>query len=126
DGDHGGADGQVVGVAGGRHLEAEPGDVIDLDQSDIVDGVVAEHGGRELWSCAVDLDGDGLGAVDDVVVGQDVARGVDDEPRPLGEAGAARQRVHNVHHRGVDRSRDGGGGGAPAAGGRAARGRAVA
>src|ERR1019366_3714103 len=109
DGDHGGADGQVVGVAEWRHLEAEPGDVIDLDQSDIVDGVVAEHGGRELWSCAVDLDGDGLGAIDDVVVGQDVARGAEDDPGPLGEAGAARQRIDHVDDRGVHRGRDGGG-----------------
>ena len=65
-------DADVGGVGQAHRLE--PRHVVDLDQRDVVDDVVAEHV-RGVGRAGVgDLDLDGGGAVDHVVVGEDLAR----------------------------------------------------
>ena len=77
------ADAQRLRVAHRRHRQIPR---LDLDERDVGIGVDAEHAG--LQAAAVgELHHDPLGVLDDVVVGQDLPVGLDDEP-------AARLRPH--------------------------------
>ena len=73
-------------VAERRHRQ--PGLAVDLDQRDVGVRVGADQP-RAQRAAVGQLHGDPLGAIDDVVVGEDAAVGVDDEAA----AGAAARRV---------------------------------
>jgi hypothetical protein len=63
-------------IAQRRHRQA--GLAVDLDQRDVGVGIGADGAGAKRPPVR-ELDDDALGAVDDVVVGEDAAVGVDDE-----------------------------------------------
>jgi hypothetical protein len=80
EGEDGIADGEltdVTGCHGGQTRHA-----VDLEQSHVVGGVVAEDAGGVRRALAVDLDTDVGGAVDHVVVGQDLPRRGEHHPGP--------------------------------------------
>jgi hypothetical protein len=74
---HGLADGQATGVAERRDRQAL---ALDLEDREIGEGITAHERGPER-PLGAEPDLDLLDAGDDVVVGQDVAPGVDDDPR---------------------------------------------
>ena len=82
-------------IAERRHRQA--GLAVDLDQRDVGVGIGADDAGAQA-AAVRQLDGDALGALDDVVVRQDAAVGVDDEAA----AGAAARGSRS--NRGVPKS----------------------
>ena len=83
---------QRRGIAERRHRQ--PGLAVDLDERDVGVGIGADHAGAQT-AAVRQLDRDALGAIDDVVVRQDAAVGVDDEAA----AGAAAHRIAVVPRR---------------------------
>src|SRR5205807_9894267 len=93
DGDNGITGGHGRGVADGDGLE--PRGALDLDDGDVVGGIGPHHGGV-VGAAGVDQgDADVGGALDDVVVGEDLARGGQHHP-------GARPRPVLVTELGVD------------------------
>ncbi len=56
---------------------------VDLQQREVLGGVGGEHLGGQLGVARAELDRDLLGAVDDVLVGHDLAVCGDDEARAV-------------------------------------------
>ena len=92
-------DDDVVGLADRDGVEI--GDTFDLDERDVVGDVVADHLRGVALTVATDLDADGLGVLDHVVVGEHLAGARDHHAGAGALSGTSVQRGRDVDETGL-------------------------